>query len=197
MPVVECDPSEARERLCEAGVDVESGNTDHELWQASHAGATLVAYDGKVVVQGGDPRRAVALLRGGGGRAHVYFDGACRGNPGPASVGYVIVSGDGIVVEGGHRIGRATNNQAEYAALVAALEAASDAGFDEVVVRGDSQLVVKQVRGEWDTNDPELREKRVRVHDLLRAFDTWSIEHVPRAINDRADDLANEALDGN
>jgi ribonuclease HI len=197
MPVVECDPDEAHERLTDAGVEVRPGKTDHELWRAEHAGATLVAYEGKVVVQGSTPHRAVALLRGGGGRAHVYFDGACRGNPGPASVGYVVVSGDGIVAEGGHRIGRATNNQAEYAALVVALEAASDAGFDEVVVRGDSQLVVKQVRGEWDTNDPDLQEKRVRVHELLRSFDEWSIEHVPREINDRADDLANEALDGN
>jgi ribonuclease HI len=197
MPVVECDPDEARERLTDAGVEVRPGNTDHERWRADHAGATLVAYDGKVVVQGSAPHRAVALLRDGGGRAHVYFDGACRGNPGPASVGYVVVSGDGIVAEGGNRIGRATNNQAEYAALVAALEAASDAGFDEVVVRGDSQLVVKQVRGEWDTNDPDLREKRVRVHELLRSFDEWSIEHVPREINDRADELANEALGGN
>ena len=197
MPVVECDPVEARERLTEAGVAVEVGNTDHELWRATHAGSTLVAYDGKVVVQGGDPQRAVALLRGGGGRAHVYFDGACRGNPGPASVGYVIVSGDGIVAEGGHRIGRRTNNQAEYAALVAALEAAVDAGFDEVEIRGDSQLVVKQVRGEWNTNDPDLREQRVRVHELLREFDDWSIDHVPREINDRADELANAALDGN
>jgi ribonuclease HI len=196
MPVVECDPEEARERLTEASVEVRDGNTDHELWRASHAGSTLVAYDGKVVVQGGDPQRAVALLRGGGGRAHVYFDGACRGNPGPAAVGYVVVSGDGIVAEGGRRIGRATNNQAEYEALVAGLEAASDAGFDEVVIRGDSQLVVKQVRGEWNTNDPQLRERRVRVHELLREFDDWSIEHVPREINDRADDLANEALDG-
>jgi ribonuclease HI len=171
MPVVECDPEEARERLTEAGVSVETGNTDHEVWRASHAGSTLVAYDGKVVVQGGDPQRAVALLRGGGGRAHVYFDGACRGNPGPASV--------------------------EYAALVAALEAAVDAGFDEVEIRGDSQLIVKQVRGEWNTNDPDLREQRVRVHELLREFDDWSIDHVPREINDRADELANEALDGN
>jgi len=64
-----------------------------------------------------------------------------------------------------------------------------------VVVRGDSQLIVRQVRGEWDTNDPELRERRVRVRELLDGFETWSIEHVPREINDRADELANEALD--
>ena len=195
MPVIECDVEAARERLEEAGVTVESGNTDHERWRASRGGATAVAYDDKVVIQGGDPQDIEALLREGGGRAHAYFDGACRGNPGPAATGWVIVSGDGIVAEGGERIGTATNNQAEYEALIAALEAANDYGFDELHVRGDSELIVKQVRGEYDTNNPELREKRVTVHELLAAFDEWTLEHVPREVNDRADDLANEALD--
>jgi ribonuclease HI len=72
---------------------------------------------------------------------------------------------------------------------------ARDYGFEEVDVRGDSELIVKQVRGEWDTNDPGLRERRVRVRELLATFDRWSLEHVPREINDRADRLANEALD--
>jgi ribonuclease HI len=81
------------------------------------------------------------------------------------------------------------------AALIRALEVAANYGFDEVRARGDSELIVKQVRGAWDTNDPDLREKRVRVRELLRAFDDWSIEHVPREINDRADELANDALD--
>ena len=195
MPVIECDPAAARERLEAAGAEVAPGNTDHERWRATHGGATAVAYDGKVVVQGSDPQRLVGLLRDGGGRAHVYFDGACRGNPGPSAVGYVVVTGDGIAAEGGERIGRATNNRAEYEALVRALEVARDFGFDEVAVRGDSQLIVRQVRGEWDTNDPDLRERRVRVLELLDGFDSWSIEHVPREINDRADELANEALD--
>jgi len=195
MPVIECDPSAARERLESADVEVRAGNTDHERWRASHGGATAVAYDGKVVVQGSDPGRLVGLLREGGGRAHVYFDGASRGNPGPSAVGYVVVTGDGIAAEGGERIGRATNNRAEYEALIRALEAAVDFGFDEAVVRGDSELIVRQVRGEWDTNDPDLRECRVRVRELLEEFGEWSIEHVPREINDRADELANEALD--
>jgi len=195
MPVIECDPSAARERLESAGVEVRAGNTDHERWRTSHGGATAVAYDGKVVVQGSDPGRLVGLLREGGGRAHVYFDGASRGNPGPSAVGYVVVTGDGIAAEGGERIGRATNNRAEYEALIRALEVAVDFGFDEAVVRGDSELIVRQVRGEWNTNDPDLRECRVRVRELLEGFGEWSIEHVPREINDRADELANEALD--
>jgi ribonuclease HI len=195
MPVIECDPDDARARLEAAGVRVTSGNTDYERWRAEREGATAVAYDGKVVVQGESPTRLLGLLREGGGRGHVYFDGACRGNPGPASVGWVIVTGDGIAAEGSERIGRATNNQAEYEALLHALEAAADYGFDTLEIRGDSQLVVEQVRGAWDTNDPDLREKRVRVHELLSEFDDWTISHVPREINERADDLANDALD--
>jgi ribonuclease HI len=195
MPVIECDVEAAREQLASAGVDVEGGNTDHERWRATHGGATAVAYDDKVVIQGADPAKLEGLLREGGGRAHVYFDGAARGNPGPAAVGWVIVTSDGIVAEGGKQIGRATNNQAEYEALLQALEVADDYGFEEVDVRGDSELIVKQVRGEYDTNDPDLREYRVDVRELLTRFGEWSLSHVPREINDRADELANEALD--
>jgi ribonuclease HI len=195
MPVIECDVAEARERLADAGVDVQDGNTDHERWRATHGGATAVAYDDKVVVQGESPEAIEALLREEGGRAHVYFDGACRGNPGPAAVGWVIVTDGGIVTEGGERIGRATNNQAEYEALTKALEVARDFGFDTVEVRGDSELIVKQVRGEYDANDPQLREHRVTVRELLAGFDDWTLTHVPREINERADELANDALD--
>ena len=196
MPVIECDVEAAREQLVAAGADISDGNTDHERWRADYAGATAVAYADKVVVQGGETARLEAVLRGeDGGRVHAYFDGASRGNPGPAAVGYVLVDGGGIVAEGGKTIGRATNNQAEYEALLTALSVASEYGFDEIHVRGDSELIVKQIRGEWDTNDPELREQRVRVRDLLMAFDDWQIEHVPREINDRADELANDALD--
>ncbi|SDC46917.1 ribonuclease HI [Natrinema hispanicum] len=195
MPVIECDVETARKRLEDAGVSVESGNTDHERWRASRGGATAVAYDDKVVIQGSDPRDLEALIREGGGRAHVYFDGGSRGNPGPAAIGWVIVTSDGIVAEDGETIGTATNNQAEYEALIAGLEAARDYGYDEVHVRGDSELIVKQVRGEYDTNNPELREKRVTVHELLAAFDEWTLEYVPRDVNERADGLVNEALD--
>ena len=196
MAVVECDVSAARETLEAAGAVVEPGHTEHERWRARYRDAVAVAYADKVVVQGANPRPVEALLRAdGGGRTHVYFDGASRGNPGPAAVGWVLVSGDGIVDEAGERIGRATNNQAEYRALVAGLEAARDHGFDEVDVRGDAELIVKQVTGEWDANDPTLREHRVTVRELLAGFDRWSLTHVPRDVNERADALANEALD--
>lgn len=195
MPTIDCDPTTARARLADAGVRIDDGNTAHERWRAEHEGAVAVAYNDKVVVQGSDTTRLMGLLQNGGGRAHVYFDGASRGNPGPGAVGWCLVTADGIVAEGGERIGRVTNNQAEYAALIRALEAADEYGFDEIDVRGDSELIVKQVRGEWNANDPELRERRVRVRELLERFDRWSLGHVPREINARADDLANEALD--
>ncbi|MFC6731983.1 MULTISPECIES: ribonuclease HI [unclassified Haladaptatus] len=195
MPVIECDVAEARDRLQAAGIEVQAGNTDHEQWRASYEGATAVAYADKVVIQGTNTARLAGLLEGGGGRAHLYFDGASRGNPGPASVGWVIVTGDGIVAEGSERIGETTNNRAEYEALITVLEVAADYGFDEIHVRGDSQLVVKQVRGEWNANDPGMRERRVRVHELLGNFGEWSLDHVPREINEHADKLANEALD--
>ena len=195
MPTIDCDPATARSRLNDAGVRIEPGNTDHERWRAERDGAVAVAYDDKVVVQGSDPTRLTNLIHEGGGRAHVYFDGASRGNPGPGAIGWCLVTADGVVAEGGERIGRVTNNRAEYAALIRALEAADEYGFEAVDVRGDAELIVRQVRGEWDTNDPDLREKRVRARELLERFDRWSIDHVPREINERADDLANEALD--
>ena len=196
MPVLNCDVEQAREQLEAAGVEVSAGNTDHERWRASYEGATAVAYDDKVVIQGGNPGRLEALLaEGSGGRAHVYFDGACRGNPGEAAVGWVIVTDGGIVTEGGERVGRMTNNAAEYEALLKGLELAVEYGFDEVEIRGDSELIVKQVRGEYDTNDPDLREYRISVRELLTEFSEWSISHVPRDINERADKLANEAFE--
>ncbi|AKH97081.1 ribonuclease HI [Halanaeroarchaeum sulfurireducens] len=196
MPVIECDVEDARARLRDAGAAFQDGKAEHERWHADLGEAHAVAYEGKVVVQGSRPADITSVLASEqSGRVHAYFDGACRGNPGPSAIGWVLVDGDGIVDEGGERIGRATNNQAEYEALIRVLEVADRYGYDEVEVRGDSQLIVKQVKGAWNTNDPELRELRVRVHELLERFDDWSIAHVPREVNDRADDRANEALD--
>ncbi len=195
MPTITCDPAAAADRLQAAGVSIDAGNTAHERWRAERGDAVAVAYDEKVVVQGADPSDLTLLLDDGPDRAHVYFDGACRGNPGPAAVGWVLVTADGIAADGGQRIGETTNNDAEYQALLRALEAARDLGASEIDVRGDSELIVKQVRGEYDTNEPTLRERRVRVRELLTEFDRWSLEHVPREVNERADELATEALD--
>ncbi|WP_122090725.1 ribonuclease HI [Halalkalicoccus subterraneus] len=195
MPSVPHDPDEAREKLAAAGATIEDGNTDHERWRARLGEANAIAYEETVVVQGARPADIESILRDGGGRVHLYFDGGSRGNPGPAAIGWVLVSGDGIVADGGERIGETTNNRAEYEALIRGLEVAIDYGFDDVEIRGDSQLVVKQTRGEWDANDPGMRERRVRVHELLGGFDEWSITHVPREVNERADELVNEAFE--
>lgn len=195
MPSLPYDPDEAREKLEAAGATVSAGNTDHERWRATLGDANAVAYEETVVIQGARPAEIESVLREAGGRVHCYFDGGSRGNPGPAAIGWVLVSGDGIVAEGGERIGETTNNRAEYEALIRGLEAAREYGFDEVEINGDSQLVVKQVRGEWDANDPGMRERRVRVRELLSGFGEWSITHVPREVNERADELVNEAFE--
>lgn len=195
MPVVECDVQSARDALEAAGARVEPGNTEHEEWRAILGEATAVAYEDKVVIQGSDPYAIEAVLRDKDGRVHLYFDGASRGNPGPAAIGWVLVSSEGIVAEDGARIGRATNNRAEYEALIRGLEAALEYGFDEIEIRGDAELIVRQVRGDWETNDPGLRERRVRVRELLDAFETWAISHVPREVNSRANEQAANAFD--
>ena len=196
MPVIECDPSEARDRLEAAGIEIDQGNTEHERWRATHEGATAVAYDDKVVVQGERPQGLVGRLSDDhDGQAYVYFDGASRGNPGPAAIGWVIVTSDGIVDEGGERIGKATNNEAEYHALIRGVTAAQDYGFDSVIVQGDSELIVKQIRGEYDVNAPGLKDLRVTALERLTTFDTWELNHVPRSVNERADSLAADALD--
>jgi ribonuclease HI len=195
MPVLECDVTAAREQLAAAGADIEEGNTDHEHWRAEYGDAVAVAYEGKLVVQGAQPTAITALLGDEGGHAELYFDGACRGNPGPAAIGWVIRTDDRIVDEGGERIGDSTNNRAEYEALLRALEVAADYGFDSIEARGDSELIVRQVRGQYDVNDPDLTERRVKVRERLAAFDEWELTHVPRELNNRADELANDALD--
>ena len=196
MPVVECDVDDARQRLEAAGAEITPGKTEHEAWHADLGGAHAVAYADKVVVQGTSPVDITSVLsEDRGGRVHAYFDGASRGNPGPSAIGWVLVNSDGIVDEGGERIGRGTNNQAEYQALIRVLEVAGKYGYDAVEIRGDSELIVKQVKGAWNTNDPTLREHRVQVHELLQEFDDWTIKPVPRGVNDRADELANDALD--
>ena len=195
MPTIDCDPEVARRRLADADVEIEPGNTDHERWRAERGDAVAVAYDDSVVVQGARPTDLTALLSESGGRAHVYFDGAALNNPGPAAIGWVVVTDEGIVAEGGERIGETTNNRAEYAALERALEVADAHGFAEVAVRGDSELIVRQVTGEYDVNEPALRERRVRVRELLAGFEDWTLEHVPREANERADELATAALE--
>lgn len=124
------------------------------------------------------------------------FDGGSRGNPGPAAVGIVIRSADGTpIVTVGKPIGRATNNVAEYRALIFALEKAHQLGAKKVHVRGDSELIVRQMNGQYRVKNPDLRQLYDQAQDLFRQFDEARIEHNRRSKNALADKLANLALD--
>jgi ribonuclease HI len=126
----------------------------------------------------------------------VNVDGGARGNPGPAAIGAVVRSEGGAVLEErGERIGKATNNVAEYRALLLGIERAAALGAEEVELLGDSELIVKQVRGEYKVKDAALRELHAEVKRALGGFETWSISHVPRAENAEADRLVNQVLD--
>ncbi|HUC07314.1 MAG TPA: ribonuclease HI family protein [Solirubrobacterales bacterium] len=127
----------------------------------------------------------------------VNVDGGARGNPGPAAIAAVVQDPAGAVLdEHGERIGRAPNNVAEYKALLRGIERAVALGADELELVGDSELVVKQVKGEYKVKDATMRELHAEVKKALRGFDSWSIRHVRREYNAEADRLVNEALDG-
>ncbi len=132
------------------------------------------------------------------GRYVLYTDGAARGNPGPAAIGAVLYE------EGEERpvammsrpLGVATNNVAEYQAVIDGLEAASEFDPDELVVRADSQLLVRQLTGRYRVKAPGLVPLHRKATALLAGFQSVRLEHVPRESNTVADSLANAALDG-
>lgn len=131
-------------------------------------------------------------------RTHVlYADGAARGNPGPAAIGFVLYDPDGEpIAEIGGVIGETTNNVAEYRALIAGLELALDRGVRSIEVRLDSLLLVKQVMGEYRVKASHLKPLHREAVSLMSRFDEAAIGHVRREANTVADALANEALDG-
>lgn len=129
-------------------------------------------------------------------RLLIYTDGAARGNPGPAGAGVHIRNTRGETVDELHRfLGEATNNVAEYSALLAALERARELGATEVEIRSDSELMVRQMRGEYRVRNPGLRELAARAHTLADSFERVQYVHVARDQNRAADRLANEAID--
>ena len=125
----------------------------------------------------------------------VHIDGASRGNPGPAAFAFVIAPADGPPVEEHGKLGDTTNNIAEYTALLRALEKAADLSLQHLHVHSDSELLVKQMNGEYRVKNPELRELYDQAQDLLRQFRTVKLSHVRREFNKRADELCNIALD--
>ncbi|HYP23119.1 MAG TPA: ribonuclease HI family protein [Actinomycetota bacterium] len=129
-------------------------------------------------------------------RGFLHADGGARGNPGPAGIGVVLKDGDGNVIgEIARGIGVATNNVAEYTALIEGLELALDKGVTDVGVYMDSKLVVFQVNGDWKIKNDQLRRLAVKAHSLLRRFERKTLKHVPRERNSAADKLANQGMD--
>jgi ribonuclease HI len=127
----------------------------------------------------------------------VHVDGGARGNPGPAAVGVVVSAPGGEVLdEYAESIGVATNNVAEYQALLPGVERARALGAREAEFVNDSELVAKQINGDYKVKHPAMRPLYEQATVALRAFDRWSIRSVPRAQNARADALVNDALDG-
>jgi ribonuclease HI len=129
-------------------------------------------------------------------KARLSTDGGARGNPGPAAYGYVLEAGDGTVLDArGEAIGVATNNVAEYRGLLAGLEAALERGVEEVEVVSDSELVVKQMRGEYKVKNETLRDLVDEAQALESRFRRVTYTAVRREHNELADRLVNEALD--
>jgi len=126
----------------------------------------------------------------------VHVDGGARGNPGPAAAAAVISSPDGEPLdEAARRIGATTNNVAEYRALLLGLERAKALGADEVEIVNDSELVAKQINGEYKVKHADMKPLHRAATEVLQGFDRWSVRSVPRAQNAHADALVNQALD--
>ena len=129
-------------------------------------------------------------------KARLFTDGGSRGNPGPAAYGFVLEAEDGTVLAAhGERIGVATNNVAEYRALIAGLDKAAELGAGEVEVVSDSELLVKQMLGEYRVKNEALRDLSIQASRLARAIGKVTYTAVRREHNELADQLVNEALD--
>lgn len=126
----------------------------------------------------------------------LHTDGCCRGNPGPAGIGVVIKDPHKkILKELSEYIGEATNNIAEYSALIRGLEAAGELGAEDVKVFMDSELVVKQLSGEYRVKDYKMKELFRQALEVLKDFKSFEIRHIDRSKNKEADSLANRAID--
>lgn len=129
-------------------------------------------------------------------KARLWTDGGARGNPGPAAFAYVLEASDGTVLDArGEAIGVATNNVAEYSALVAGLRRAAEAGVAELEVRSDSELMVKQMRDEYRVKNRDLQALFLDASRFAREIGRVTYVHVRREHNELADRLVNEALD--
>jgi probable phosphoglycerate mutase len=135
-------------------------------------------------------------LRGAVLKARLFTDGGARGNPGPAAYGYVLEGEDGtLLASEGRAIGSATNNVAEYSGLIAGLRKAAELQVPDVEVVSDSELMVKQMRGEYRVKNAALRALSLEAASVARQLENVEYRHVKRAQNELADQLVNEALD--
>jgi ribonuclease HI len=126
----------------------------------------------------------------------IHIDGGARGNPGPAGAGVVIKAEDGRPIhEAGYFLGRQTSNAAEYHALIRALTRAQRCACQRLCVYSDSELLVRQITGEYQVKSPKLAQLYQQVQLLLLKVSSWTVRHVPREENARADELANLAMD--
>jgi dinuclear metal center YbgI/SA1388 family protein len=172
-------------RLAKEGVHVEFERKTAVLWRQASADDQERAAD-----------HGVAPVVGDEEHLHLYTDGGARGNPGPAAIGARLVTAEGEVVEEvSDYIGRATNNVAEYQAMIAGLQMAIDHGVAALSVFADSELIVKQLRGEYKVKDAVLRGFHDEAVRLLHELPNVEIKHIPREQNGAADRLVNEALD--
>lgn len=130
-------------------------------------------------------------------KATIFSDGGSRGNPGEAAIGYVIKLEEATVFESGQLIGITTNNVAEYTAIIRGIKKAKQLGFNEVEVFVDSQLVEKQVKGEYKVKSPDLKLLYDELKSEIVSLKSFEISHVRREFNKQADKLVNEALDKN
>jgi ribonuclease HI len=125
----------------------------------------------------------------------IYTDGVSRGNPGPAAIGAIIKDKQGkLIASISQSIGLTTNNQAEYRAIITALEKALSLGADRVDIRSDSELLVRQINGQYRVKKSTLKPLHQKVRQLLDQLEGFSIRHIPREQNSEADRLANNAL---
>ena len=137
-----------------------------------------------------------AKVRGAGRAIRVHSDGAARGNPGPAGAGAVLTDSAGnVIARLGRYLGRQTNNVAEYEGLLLGLKHARELGYREVEVRADSQLLIRQLKGEYAVRHAGLKPLHAEALRVLRSFDRFDLQHVPREENALADEMSNRAID--
>ncbi len=129
------------------------------------------------------------------GTVKIFTDGASRGNPGEAGAGFAVLDeDDNIVLTGKKYLGKKTNNEAEYNALIFALEKISEIGVNNIMIHSDSELLVRQLSGVYKVKNPRIKELYEKVQDLIKNFN-YKVIHIPREENKLADKLANEAID--